>query len=376
MLAGAIVRKEPFSVCSPFCCNMDTERIVQAAAELNDSNDLLSLLNRVLIEEVGGNGILFSQKQLMYFSNVSGNKKLYHSFSIPKKSGGCRQILSPERNLKLMQRCLNRILQTLYQAPSSANGFVPHRSVADNARFHIGKKYVFNTDLKDFFPSITYDRVYNSLIIKPFEFPYNIAEVIAGLCCTETVLDGQSRIALPQGAPTSPVMANAVCLPLDRKCSGLAKRFGVSYSRYADDITFSSNKNMFFLGSDFMTEFQMIIASQHFSINHDKDRVQNYAGRQLVTGLVVNNKVNVSKQFLRDLENIIFIWERYGREIASMKYFQNHPGLRPRQGNKASFESIIKGRLAYLRMIKGADSPTYRKLIIRFENLLGNRVIV
>ena len=355
---------------------MDTEGIVQAAAELNDSNDLLSLINRVLIEEVGDYGTLFSQKQLIYFSNVLGNKKLYHSFSIPKKSGGCRQILSPERNLKLMQRCLNRILQALYQAPSCANGFVPNRSIADNARFHVGKKYVFNTDLKDFFPGITYDRVYNSLVIKPFEFPSRIAEVIAGLCCTETVLDGQSRTTLPQGAPTSPIMANVVCLPLDRKCSGLAKRFGVSYSRYADDITFSGDKNMFFPGSDFMTEFQRIITSQHFSINHNKNRVQNHVGRQVVTGLVVNQKVNVSNQFLRDLENIIFIWERFGREIARMKFFQNHPGLRTRQGNNSSFDSIIKGRLAYLRMIKGADSPTYRKLIIRFENLLGLRVIV
>lgn len=355
---------------------MDTEGIVQAAAEPNDINDLLSLLNRVLIEEIGGHGTLFSLKQLFYFSNVSRNKKLYHCFSIPKKSGGSRQILSPERNLKSMQRCLNRILQAIYQAPSCATGFVPDRSITDNARLHVGKKFVFNSDLKDFFPSITYDRVYNSLIIKPFEFPLDIAEVIAGLCCTETVIDEQSRIALPQGAPTSPVMANAVCLPLDRKCSGLAKRFGVSYSRYADDITFSSDKNMFFPGSDFMTEFQRIIASQHFSINHDKDRVQNYAGRQMVTGLVVNNKVNVSKQFLRDLENIIFIWERYGREIARMKFFQNHPGLRPRQGNKASFESIIKGRLAYLKMIKGADSPTYKTLIIRFEKLLDHRASI
>ena len=348
---------------------MRKEVHTEVSAFLNTSNDLLSLLNRILMEE-GGGVSLFTSKQLRFFSDVSRNKKLYKSFSIRKKTGGNRLILAPEKNLRLMQRCLNRLLQAAYHAPVCATGFIPHRSIADNACFHVGKKYVFNTDLEDFFTSISYDHVYNSLLIRPFEFSPTIARTIAGLCCTEATVAGQSRVILPQGAPTSPIMANIVCLPLDRKCSGLAKRFGALYSRYADDITFSSNKNMFFSGSEFMMEFQRIIGSQQFSINHIKDRVQNYAGRQMVTGLVVNSKVNVSKQYLRDLDNLIFIWERYGREIARMKYFQKHS--RPRHGYDRSFESIIKGRLAYLRMIKGDDDPATEKLSLRFNNLLNH----
>ena len=342
---------------------------------LKDLNDLLSLLNLLLLEEAGG-GVksMFSSKQLVFYSDISWNKKLYKSFCIPKKTGGNRQILAPERNLRLMQRCVNRILQAIYLAPSCATGFIPDRSIVDNSRFHVGKQYVFNTDLKDFFTSISYNQVYNCLLIRPFEFSPVIAKTIAGICCTETYVDGISQVVLPQGAPTSPIMANIVCLPLDRKCSGLAKRFGVSYSRYADDITFSGDKNMFYYGSDFMMELERIIESQHFNINHDKDRVQNYACRQVVTGLVVNKHVNVSKQYLRDIENLLFIWERYGREIARIKYFQNHPSSKPRQGYNKSFESIIKGRLAYMRMIKGDNNPTINKLIIRFNSLLKRHI--
>ena len=349
---------------------MDNEELIKATAELNDCKDFLSLLNHILVEERGDRVSLFSQKQLLFFSNISCNKRLYKTFTIPKKSGGCRQILAPERNLKEMQRCLNRILQAMYQAPSCANGFIPHRSIAHNASIHVGNKYVFNTDLKDFFTSITYDNVYKSLIIRPFEFPAIIARTIAGLCCTEINIDGQSQFALPQGAPTSPIVANIVCLPLDRKCAGLARRFSASYSRYADDITFSCDKNAFFPGSDFMLEFQRIIESQFFCINHTKDRVQNYAGRQEVTGVVVNKKVNVSKQYIRDLDNLLFIWERYGREMAKIKYCHHHPEARGRQGFDKSFERIIIGRLNYLRMIRGKDDHLYQKLSSRLNSLL------
>ena len=372
---GRSIEKIFFQDVLPFIYLMERESIAQAALALNDPNDLLSLLNQLLSEEGGGCvKSVFSSKQLVFYSDISWNKRLYKSFSIPKKSGGNRQILAPERNLKLMQRCVKRILQAIYLAPSCATGFIPNRSIVDNSRFHIGKQYVFNTDLKDFFTSISYDQVYNSLLIRPFEFSPVIAKIIAGICCTEICVDQIPQVVLPQGAPTSPIIANIVCLPLDRKCSGLAKRFGVSYSRYADDITFSGDKNMFFYGSDFMMELQRIIESQHFIINHDKDRVQNYAGRQVVTGIVVNNHVNVSKQYLRDIENLIFIWERYGREIARIKYFQSHQRSRPRQGYNKSFESIIKGRLAYMRMIKGDNNPTINKLISRFNNLLSRHI--
>lgn len=347
---------------------------IRALTALNTPRDLLALLNRILIKEKGPSVPLFSFKQLHYFSNPSWNKKLYTSFFIPKKSGDLRCILSPTKNLRCMQRCINLLLQSLYHAPVCVTGFTKNRSIVDNACFHIGRDYLFNADLKDFFTSITYERVYNSLLIKPFEFTPSIARIIAGLCCTETTSGKQVQAVLPQGAPTSPIVANIVCIPLDRKCSGLARRFGASYSRYADDITFSSDKNMFFEGSDFMISFQRIIASQQFSINHDKDRVQNYAGRQVVTGLVVNQKVNVSKQFIRDLENLLFIWERYGREIAKIKFCQKHPNYKGRKGFDKSFESIVKGKLNYLRMVRGEDDSLFNKLRVRFESLLCPRI--
>ncbi len=338
-------------------------------ASIKSPNDLLSLLNQILLQDKGPLESPFSLKQLRFFSDTSCNKKLYTSFTIPKKTGESRVILSPSYNLKRMQRCINRFFQAIYQPPSCVTGFTLNRSVVDNAYFHVGRPYVFNTDLKDFFTSITYDRVYNSLLIKPFELTPNIAKSIAGICCTEIIVEGVPQVVLPQGAPTSPLMANITCMAFDRKCIGLAKRFGVTYSRYADDISFSSEKNSFFSDSDFMKEFERIIESQHLTINHNKDRIQNYAGRQVVTGLLVNQKVNVSKQYFRDLDNLLFIWERYGREIAKNKFCQYHDNYRGRKGFDRSFESIVKGKLNYLRMIKGEEDPSYNRLRIRYDHL-------
>ena len=123
-----------------------------------------------------------------------------------------------------------------------------------------------------------------------------------------------SRCVLPQGSPASPILTNIVCINLDRRLSGLARRFKLNYTRYSDDITFSSMHNVYQENGEFMTELRRIIADQQFSINEDKTRLQKRGSRQEVTGLVVSDRVNVVRGYARSIGSLLYIWKRYGHD--------------------------------------------------------------
>jgi retron-type reverse transcriptase len=268
---------------------------------------------------------------------------------------------------------LNVVFQAMYEPTEAAMGFVLGRSIADNASVHVGKYYVFNTDLKDFFPSIQQPRIWAVLQLKPFSLNKELASVIAGLCCMQ---DANGDGVLPQGSPCSPILTNIICRQLDRRLTGLAKRFNLKYTRYADDITFSSDYNVFQDDSEFMTEFKRIIADQHFIFNDKKTRLQKSNERQEVTGLVVNEKVNVVREYVRDIRNLLYIWKRYGYEQAYAKFFPRYvssKAYRPKNQGMPSMESVIAGKLLYLRMVMGEDSSVYSKLVDTFETLCPDR---
>src|SRR5690606_33038149 len=213
-------------------------------------------------------------KSLTYYANPTLCKKRYQTFTIKKKSGADRTIHAPNKGLKSILRALNFALQCLYSPHASATGFVNGKSIVDNAKKHIGKQYVYNIDLKDFFHSFDLYRVKFALIqeiwnlksIKTFksqnEEKYKVIDelafFIACLCTHSVEIEGKHKNVLPQGSPTSPILTNIICKKLDHRLSGLAKRFDAVYSRYADDITFSCNKNIFELDS-FQNELKRII---------------------------------------------------------------------------------------------------------------------
>jgi retron-type reverse transcriptase len=351
---------------------MTKEAIVTAASKMESIQDLLVLLNRVKIDSLGDRGHLFTLKQLNFFINPKRNRDCYRSFTIPKKSGGVRTISAPVKMLKSFQTYTNVILQAFYDAPDSVTGFVPEKSIVDNAGKHVGMNYVFNTDIKDFFPSISKSRVWATLKAAPFNFNDTIADAIAGLCCTYVNLDeNENNIALPQGSPCSPILTNIVCRNLDRRLGGLAKKLGLNYSRYADDITFSSMHNVYQDGGDFLTELHSIVEGQRFILNEKKTRLQKKGARQEVTGLVVNERVNVSREYLRDLENLLFIWEKYGRASAFGKFVSRHSPKHNLRSSEFDMERVIGGRLAYVRMVKGETNPVWRKLQKRYNKLVG-----
>ena len=374
------------------------QMVIDGFHKMKTQDDLLALLNKVYrnvlcsdVEESVFKPI--TMKSLNYYKNVKASgKRRYRTFYIRKKSGKMRTISAPCRGLKVIQYCLNIIFQAFYEPNANACGFVPGKSIADGAKAHTGKKYVYNIDLKDFFDTVELYRVKAMLTLPPFNLTdaknnsQSLPYVIANLCChpkqvTRLNSNGEwievTRPVLPQGAPTSPILTNLVCRQMDRRLDGLARRFRATYTRYADDITFSANANLFRPGSAFITEMKRIIEEdQHFVINEEKTRVQSCKYRQEVTGLIVNERVNVTKRYVKQLRMWLYLWEHYGIERASRYFVRDYMADK---GNvkraTAKMENVVGGKLEYLRMVVGEDDSRYKSLRQRFDNLVNSDVM-
>lgn len=260
------------------------------------------------------------------------------------------------------------------------------KSIVDNAKLHTNKHYVYNIDLKDFFPSIDQARV-NAVLQLPVsnnskeKLPQEISFIIASLCChtmeVERLIEGQWQKTilnvLPQGAPTSPTITNIICGRLDFYLTAVAKRFGLHYSRYADDITFSSLHNVFQKDSDFTKEIQRIITSQNFTIKESKTRLQKQGYRQEVTGLTVNEDVNVNQRYIKQLRMWLHFWEYYGYEKTNSDFTKKYISDKGHvKTNTPNLKNVLTGKLLYLKMVKGENNELYLKLKKRFDYLEGN----
>jgi hypothetical protein len=324
---------------------------------------------------------------LTYYANTHISVKTrYRSFSVKKKNGGERIIHSPQKTLKYTLRLLNIILQCCVEPHHRAMGFVPSKSIVDNAKLHIGKKYVYNIDLKDFFHGIDRDRVRLLFTQAPFNFKvkkkikdklgdnvYNNVRnkmkrdypfFLARLITHPLEIDGEIKYVLPQGSPTSPTITNIVCMAMDRRLHGLAKRFNATYSRYADDITFSADYNFLteskssandkeFQAHNFLDEMRRIIeVDQGFTINPSKTRMQKAQYRQEVTGLTVNEKVNVTRRYVKQLRTWLYQWEQYGYLKAENNFNKDYRIDKGHLKKRPSMQDVVDGKLEYLKMVK------------------------
>lgn len=338
---------------------------------IKTKESLLSILNVALTFLYGKNARKLTLRMLNYYAYSSHNKKRYVTFQVPKKKKGeFRTIDAPCAGLKMIQRALNLIFQTIYTPHEAAMGFVPHRSVVTNARVHVGQKYVYNIDLKDFFPSIISGRLFKRLQVAPFNMDKKMASIVTDLCCY-TNADGKN--VLPQGAPTSPTITNFISEHLDRKLSKLARAYGMKYTRYADDITFSCSSNMFAEDGKFCKSLRNIIEEEeHFKINTDKTRLCHSGKRQEVTGLTVNEQTNVTRKYVKQIRLFLHIWEAKGLPEAQ-RLFEKHytpKTTRPNVGIP-HIENVIAGKLLYLKMVKGEKDDIYRKINARLDLLVG-----
>ncbi|MEC3876485.1 reverse transcriptase domain-containing protein [Chryseobacterium salviniae] len=356
---------------------------------LHEFCDLLNYCQKLLYSEIF---IEFDESKIRDLSRIN-SKKRYYYFELPKKNGEMRVIHAPKKELKILLQCINCIFNCIYTPHESAYGFIQNLSIVDGANLHLGSNYVFNIDLKDFFHSIEIGRILRRLNFYPFNLSEEygrkeIGNYIAWLACEnieiEKKVDEQTekkiKRVLPQGSPLSPILTNIICERLDRKLLGLSRRFGVKYTRYADDITFSSMHNVYQSDGIFRMEVEAIIKDQYFTINQQKVRLQKSKVRQVVTGITVNKKMNVSKSYIKKLRLWINFWEKYGSQKAFtlfIKSYGDDKGYNKSLGSSTLFmENVIEGKLNFLKMVKGEHNTTYIKLKIRFENLSSKNKLI
>ncbi len=233
---------------------------------------------------------------------------------------------------------------------------------------------MLNIDLADFFPSINFGRVRGLFIASPYNLPPDVATTLAQISCHND--------ELPQGAPTSPIISNMICHRLAGDLQTLAMRHRCTYTRYADDITFSTTRLTFphHLAEIFTTlgtpqlrigdELQSAIQSNGFKINESKSRLQLTHGRQEVTGLTVNKFPNVSRRFVRQLRATFHAVDKFGWDAAEKEFHLRYDRRSRRPGSaQPPLRWVLLGKLNFLKMIKGEDDLVYRRLRNRLSAL-------
>jgi len=243
--------------------------------------------------------------------------KKYTKKEIIKKNGGTRELNIPPRSAKILQKKLSEELYQYYIPPKPVHGFIKSKnnnskSIITNAEKHIKKNIVINIDIDSFFDSINFGRARGLFISRPFNIEKNLATKIAQLI----VYDNK----LPQGAPTSPIISNIICLKMDHNLIKFAKKYSLTYTRYADDMSFSTNKKNINTNK-ILKEIEKIIKENGFKINRSKTRIQYSYQSQIVTGLKVNNKVNVDRKYIRRIRSMLFSWYKYGLKEATKNHF-------------------------------------------------------
>ncbi|GAB5406267.1 MAG: hypothetical protein Aurels2KO_44980 [Aureliella sp.] len=304
-------------------------------------------------------GISVPRLRWLAFFSEAAERTHYVRFEIPKKSGGTRTIARPHRSLAAAQRwILDEVLSRL-PVHDAAHGFVPGRSIITGAKQHAGQDIILNVDLKDFFPTISAKRVdgfFRRLGYSP------AVSTIFALLCTEASRDtiryagAEYQVArglptLPQGACTSPALSNQVARHLDVRLAGLSKSLGWTYTRYADDLSFSARqseehekeKQVGYL----LASLNHICRSEGFEINDAKTRVLRKHTRQVVTGLTVNDSVKVPRKLRRRIRAIL---HRAQFEGLAAQNRDDHP----------NFHSWLSGMIAFIESVDPVEGNRLR----------------
>lgn len=310
-------------------------------------------------------------RQLTWWIWALDESRRYQRFEIARRSGDDpRAINAPIKPIKDMQRTLAQHLAQIYRPRAHVHGFIEGRSVLSNSSRHRRKTWVLRVDLWKFFDEINFGRVRGIFLKPPFDYPEEVATTLAQLCCHQN--------ALPQGAPTSPIISNLVCRQLDSELADLARRERCHATRYADDITISTDRTVFPASlasweggrSTVGPELGELIEENGFEVNEQKTKLTRYTQRQRVTGLVINEKLNVPRDYIRGLRSLLYIWERYGANDAEAAMLRARPRENwPPEKPAPDFASVVRGRVNYVGSVRGWDDPLYVELAGRLAVL-------
>jgi retron-type reverse transcriptase len=309
-------------------------------------------------------GIEIKKLRFLAFHADAQRQSHYVHFEVPKRSGGVRRLSAPKPDLAKAQRwILEEVLEKL-PVERVAHGFVKERSTVTNARPHAGKAVVVNQDLVDFFPSIGFPRV--RAVFQRAGYSPAVATIFA-LLTTECPrvsaryggFDYHVAVGprgLPQGACTSPALSNLVAAKLDRRLQGYAVKHGYTYTRYADDLTFSAGPEGEQGLSKLLASLHHIVRSEGFTIHPDKGRVQRASKRQTVTGIVVNeaHKLGVPREDVRLVRAILHNAKKTGLSAQNRE-------LQP------TFEAWLRGKIAYITMVDRARGEQLQRELDALE---------
>ena len=279
----------------------------------------------------------------------------YHYRFLPKTSGGIRLIEIPKPRLKDVQRqILFHVLNRIPPHPG-AHGFLKDRSIKTFVAPHVGQRVILRLDLQDFFPTFSGARI--AAFFRVAGYPELVADLLAGLCTTvaptklwsksgssfsyeqrQEARDLYSRPHLPQGAPTSPALANLCAYRADCRLAGLAKSAGAEYTRYADDLAFSGNQAFERQAERFSVHAAAILLEEGFRVNHRKTRIMRQGVRQHLAGVVANRRMNVMRPEFDRLKATLTNCIRHGPETQNR---DAHP----------QFRSHLQGRVAFVESL-------------------------
>jgi RNA-directed DNA polymerase len=269
----------------------------------------------------------------------------YRYYKIPKKNGGIRKIQEPLPNLKSIQHWI--LFNILYKIRSSiyAKAYIKNKGLKDNLKFHKNQKKVFSIDIENFFPNITFDKVY--IVFKNVGYSDSMSKYLSKLCCL--------RDTLPQGAPTSPYISNLIMNDIDEKIGTYCIEKKIRYTRYADDLTFSGD----FDEKEVKILVEDLLYQEGFSLNTDKTKLMLNSQRQIVTGVLVNKKLQLTKDKRRELRQVLYFINKYGLDSHIKK-----TGM-----NKRNYLDHLIGRIGFGLYLNPNDKELrgYLKKIIQIQ---------
>ena len=286
----------------------------------------------------------------------------YYHFEVRKKSGGMRKIEAPEEDLKQIQKQLSDYLQCVYYSIQSkaAYGYIirvrasmHHKNILGNARQHHGAKYLLNADFKNFFHQIKTAEILRIFQTTPFNFNKKTAHLLSRLVTRKG--------RLPMGAPTSPVLSNIATLPLDKALSDWATQQTFKYTRFVDDLTFSS-KNLP-INQNHFVDIQELASQYGFEFNINKTKFFQEHQTKKVTGLLLNTTIDIDPKFYRAIDKNL---KRLKMLVEVKQLLDNY---RP-SGLVSEFKQRVDGQINFIGMIEGYDSPEFRKYRKRMERTL------
>lgn len=282
-------------------------------------------------------------------NNIENNYKI---FKIKKRNGKTRTIYEPNPSLKIIQKnILHNILEDRYIS-KHAKAYKKGLSLKDNAYIHIKKDMILKLDIKDFFNNITFMQVYCTCFPEKF-FPKSIGTLLTNLCIYKN--------KLPQGAPTSSYISNIIMLDFDIVIGKYCKENNISYTRYCDDMTFSGNFNK----KELINLVKLELSKLGLSLNNEKITLITKKSRQVVTGIVVNNKMQVNIDYRKNIRKEIYFIKKYG--------ITSHMNYLNLTISKEKYLNQLLGRINFVLQIddKNKEFIEYRKYILNsIKNIL------